>query len=132
MNPCKRYDVFAIGITPDGEVFHARNGNESECKNVPGACGCIHAEENLLKGNKNITTVFLSHSPCLECARRLYYANVQTVIYLNEYRIREGIDYLKRCRVNIVQFTPDMVWKPYNTVKYLEEDGAFHERKENS
>lgn len=111
MNPCKRYDVWAVGISPNGEVFHARNGNKSECKNIPGACGCVHAEENLLSGHKDITTVFLSHSPCLDCARRLYYANVQTVVYLQEYRIRDGIDYLLRRRVNCVPFTEGIQWE---------------------
>lgn len=124
MNPCKRYDVWAVGISPDGEVFHARNGNECECLNIPGGCGCTHAEDNLLKNHKNITTVFLSHSPCANCAKLLYEANVQTVVYLTEYRLKDGINYLKKRRVNIQQFTPDMVWKPYR------KDGVS--REENS
>lgn len=111
MNPCKRYDVFAIGISPNGEVFHSRNGNEGECSNVPGNCGCIHAEANLLKDHKDITTVFLSHSPCIECAKLLYEANVQTVVYLQEYRIQEGINYLRERRVTCVPFTEGIQWE---------------------
>lgn len=90
---CKRHLVWAIGITKYGRITIARNGNETECKNIPGNCGCIHAEINLLKKITPVV-VFVSYSPCLNCAKALHKAGVKYVFYLRKYRKREGVLYL--------------------------------------
>ncbi|WP_270364039.1 hypothetical protein [Bacillus paranthracis] len=102
-NKCKRMTVVAIGISIDGEIGKARNSNQHECSNVPGACGCAHAEINLLEQMEDNSPkmVIVSHSPCLNCAKRLVEEGVLTVMYHEEYRITDGIDYLKENGVKV-------------------------------
>lgn len=102
MSSCKRMLVKAVGINATDMQF-AINYNESECKNIPGACGCIHAEEALLKKMPNPVIVNVTHSPCLKCAKLLVEHKVKRVLYLNEYRIKDGIEYLKANGVEVIK-----------------------------
>ncbi len=113
MEPCKRMTVKATGYdVQDGILVHvtATNGNlmEEGCRNIPGACGCEHAEINVLKEMPNPTSMAVSHSPCLNCAKALVKAGVKLVTYVEEYRIRDGIDYLKNNGVHVIH-TKDML-----------------------
>lgn len=92
---CKRATVYATGIRGT-EIVSARNGNESDsCTEIPGKCGCIHAEINLLKKMPNPIEVVITMSPCLNCAKALVDAGVKKVSYLNDYRLLDGLNYLK-------------------------------------
>ena len=93
--------VHALGITKDKQIAYATNGNEAECTNNVGNCGCIHAEIALLKKLPNPEIVLVSHSPCLNCAKALVQANVKKVRYHIPYRLTEGIEYLKEQGVDI-------------------------------
>jgi dCMP deaminase len=67
----------------------------------------LHAERNALdklaKGNEGGlgSTMFITHAPCLECAKSIYGAGISQVFYSEDYRAEEGIDFLKKCGVNI-------------------------------
>ncbi len=102
---CKRMTVYAMGVDAEGNIEWARNGNKSlpGCKDIPGKCGCIHAETNLLKRMPNPVAVTLSHSPCINCAQNLLRARVKKVSYLKAYRITDGIDYLKDNGVEVIE-----------------------------
>lgn len=102
LKPCKRMRVEAWGIDRDGNIAFATNGNETECKNIVGACGCVHAEANLLKKMKYPLKVLLSHSPCASCAAALYLADVEEVYYVKGYRVKDGIDILVSKGVKVV------------------------------
>jgi deoxycytidylate deaminase len=93
--------VHALGITKDKQIAYATNGNETECTNNAGNCGCIHAEIALLKKLPNPEIVLVSHSPCLACAKALVQVNVKKVRYHIPYRLTEGIEYLKEQGVDI-------------------------------
>jgi dCMP deaminase len=45
--------------------------------------------------------VFITHSPCLECAKLIYQSGVKEVYYDIEYRNDEGIKFLKKCGVEV-------------------------------
>jgi dCMP deaminase len=70
----------------------------------------VHAELNALgkmleqgvsaKG----ATVYLSLSCCLDCAKLLVRAKVGRVVYLEEYRKLQGLDYLKKYGVIVEKF----------------------------
>lgn len=106
MKPCKRMKVVAIGVKEE-TIEVAENGNYTEegCKNIVGGCGCIHAEANLLKKMSNPDMVIVSHSPCLNCSKLLVEAGVKKVVYYLEYRIKDGIEYLKANGVEVSQLT---------------------------
>ncbi len=67
----------------------------------------LHAERNALdklaKGHEGGlgSTMFVTHSPCLECAKSIYGAGISHVFYKNDYRSEDGINFLKKCGVNI-------------------------------
>lgn len=100
MTECKRMTVTAIGIR-GFDIQKAVNYNETECKNIPGACGCIHAEIALFK-KINPKIIILSHSPCLNCAKAILKTDTRVVIYENEYRIKDGIEWLKANKIQCV------------------------------
>ncbi|UAV84384.1 putative cytidine deaminase [Bacillus phage phi18] len=100
-NECKRMTVHAVGLDKDYNIVKTRNGNYGECKNVPGACGCTHAEIQLLSHMVNPVMVYVSHSPCLNCARELVKAGVKYVHYSEPYRIADGIEYLESNGVTV-------------------------------
>ena len=102
MSECKRMTVKAIGIK-DGEVYAATNYNKSECKNIPGQCGCIHAEIALFE--KVIPDVLIvSHSPCMDCAQEIINHGIQTVLYKEEYRLKDGLVLLEGHGVKVIRY----------------------------
>lgn len=100
-------DLMQVGcaiVTPDFRKVLAvgYNGNASGLPNKcdstePGACGCLHAEENAVI-NCDVTrstpkVVFCTHLPCVMCAKRLInLGSVKHVYYLNDYRIRTSLE----------------------------------------
>lgn len=105
MNPCKRMTVHAIGIDKDGNVAYGRNGNEGECQDIVGGCGCIHGEEMLLRTMPNPLYVSLSHAPCFNCATLLLKAGVKQVSYLKPYRLICGVYHLEINGVEVIDLS---------------------------
>ena len=70
----------------------------------------LHAERNALdklaKGNEGSldAIMFITHAPCLECAKSIYGAGISQVIYRQIYRSTDGIQFLKKCGVEVKQF----------------------------
>ena len=69
----------------------------------------IHAETNaiakLAKSNESGlgATMFITHAPCLDCAKLIYQSGIGSVLYRNSYRNTDGIDFLKKCNVEVEQ-----------------------------
>ena len=67
----------------------------------------LHAERNALdklaRGNEGGlgATMFITHSPCLECAKSIYGAGISRVFYGEQYRSVDGIEFLKKCNVDV-------------------------------
>jgi dCMP deaminase len=65
----------------------------------------IHAEANsimkLARSNEsgNGATMFLTHAPCMDCAKLIYGAGIINVFYKNEYRDNAGVKFLEKCGV---------------------------------
>jgi dCMP deaminase len=101
-----RLKVGCVIVTPEGIVYPGYNGDEKGGDNVhdspePGQSGFIHAEENaIIKFNPTIhkgSKMYLSHSPCKMCARRIVNTCAIIEVYYNiEYRIRDGIELLEK------------------------------------
>lgn len=104
MGECKRYTVTAIGRNFE-KVVTATNGNEKECSGEIGNCGCIHAEMNLLKEMPYPVSVWVSVSPCIDCAKALVKRGVRVVVYEKEYRDLTGVEYLMNNGIVVQQKT---------------------------
>jgi len=69
----------------------------------------LHAESNavakLAKSSESGlgATMFVTHQPCIECAKLIYQSGIATVYYKNEYRSTQGLDFLNKSDVRIVK-----------------------------
>jgi dCMP deaminase len=69
----------------------------------------LHAESNaiskLAKSNNSGlgSTMFITHSPCLECAKLICQSGISNVYYNTDYRSTDGIEFLKRSGVTVVR-----------------------------
>ncbi len=83
------------------------NGNARGLPNTcdrkePGNCGCIHSEINaLLKLDytEHEKIMFVTDSPCVNCAKAIINAGIQRVFYLRKYRKTDGVDLLRSARI---------------------------------
>ena len=70
----------------------------------------LHAESNaILKCAKygrstNGSTLYITHSPCIECAKLIIQAGIVRVVYLEDYRKAEGLELLKRVGIKVEKF----------------------------
>jgi dCMP deaminase len=69
----------------------------------------LHAETNaiakLAKSNESGVgaTLFITHAPCLDCAKLIYQSGISSVLYRNSYRSNDGINFLTKCSVEVKQ-----------------------------
>ena len=112
-NTCEEKEYF-IGNIPekyktDPWIFKEDDGGVGRLKTKDEV---IHAEANaiakLAKSNESGdgSTMFLTHAPCIECAKQIYAVGIQSVYYRNSYRDTQGIDFLGKCQVSVVKFSP--------------------------
>jgi dCMP deaminase len=70
----------------------------------------IHAEANavakLARSNESGegSVAFITHAPCLSCAKMLYSAGVSEVVYSQSYRETVGVDFLETCGIHVSQY----------------------------
>ena len=69
----------------------------------------IHAEANaiakLAKSPESGvgSTMFLTHAPCIDCAKQIYTAGIEKVFYKEDYRSCQGKDFLIQCGIEVVK-----------------------------
>jgi dCMP deaminase len=69
----------------------------------------LHAETNAIAKLAKSTesgdgaTMFITHSPCLDCAKLIYQSGINTVYYRNSYRDDAGIDFLTESNVKVTK-----------------------------
>jgi dCMP deaminase len=81
---------------------------------------CTHAEMNafsklLANGNQSIlgSTLYLTLSPCYECSKIIIASGIKEVIYLEEYRINEPIDFLIASGIDVYQFKDKQLYQKF-------------------
>lgn len=68
----------------------------------------LHAEMNALMKLARTTeggqgsSMFITHAPCLECAKGIYQSGVATVYYKENYRSTQGVDFLNKLGVEVI------------------------------
>lgn len=69
----------------------------------------LHAESNAIAKLAKSTesgdgaTLFVTHSPCLQCAKLVYQSGINSVFYRESYRDDSGIEFLKKAGVKVEQ-----------------------------
>jgi len=67
----------------------------------------IHAEANaILKlardgESGNGSSLFCTHAPCVQCAKLIYGAGINSMYYRESYRDNDGIEFLQKCEINV-------------------------------
>jgi dCMP deaminase len=112
---CERLQVGTVITTEDFRkvISIGYNGNASGLPNkcdseTPGACGCLHSEENAVINcdvpRDTTKIVFVTHLPCPMCAKRLInLGGVKKVYYKNDYRVHDSLELLEMAGIEIEQ-----------------------------
>jgi dCMP deaminase len=121
LSSAKRLQVGAVIVKNDTIIGIGYNGMPSgwtnECENVElyedgGQLlttkeEVIHAESNALcKVTKSTNSsedadMFVTHAPCIHCAKLIHQSGIRKVFYRNEYRDDGGLKFLEKCGVQI-------------------------------
>ena len=112
--------VGAVIVKDDQIISDGFNGtpcgfeNRCETKNINGELQTLpyvlHAESNAIlkcakygKSTKN-STLYITHAPCIDCAKLIIQAGIIRVVYLEDYRKAEGLELLKKVGINVEKF----------------------------
>lgn len=111
---CVRRKVGALIVKDKMIISDGYNGTpagfENICENDEGFTKpyVLHAEANAItkiarsNNNSNGATLYVTTSPCIECAKLIIQAGIIRVVYGEEYHIMDGIELLKRAGVEVV------------------------------
>lgn len=70
----------------------------------------LHAEINCLNKLRRLNesaeggTLLITHACCLRCAHEIADSGIEHVIYKNEYRLTDGLDYLKSKGIQVFKY----------------------------
>jgi dCMP deaminase len=114
LSSAKRLQVGAIVVKDDRIISIGYNGMPSGWDNVCEHEGktkpeVLHAEANaitkLAKSNESGdgATLFCTHSPCIDCAKLIYQSGIKEVYYKNDYRSRDGIEFLTKSDIEVLK-----------------------------
>jgi dCMP deaminase len=111
---CERRKVGAILVKDKMIISDGYNGTPSGFENI---CEdennvtkpyVLHAEANAIskvaKSNNSSegATLYVTASPCLECSKLIIQAGIKRVVYLEKYRIEDGLNLLKRANIEML------------------------------
>ena len=117
---CQRRQVGALVVKDKMIISDGYNGTTSGFENV---CEdennvtkpyVLHAEANaitkLARSNNNSdgSTLYVTASPCIECAKLIIQAGIKRVVYGEKYRLEDGIELLKRANIEVQYLNPNL------------------------
>lgn len=110
---CKRRQVGALVVKDKMIISDGYNGTpsgfENICEDESGVTKpyILHAEANAITklarsgNNSEGSTLYVTASPCIECAKLIIQAGIRRVVYAEKYRLTDGIDLLTRAGVEV-------------------------------
>ena len=110
---CERRQVGALLVKDHSIISDGYNGTpsgfENICEDDQGHTKpyVLHAEANAItkvaksSNSSNGATLYVTASPCIECAKLIIQAGIVRVVYSELYRCSDGIDLLKRAGVEV-------------------------------
>ena len=114
---CKRRQVGALLVKDHMIISDGYNGtpsgfeNDCEDENGQSKAYVLHAEANAItkvaKSNNSSdgATLYITDSPCIDCAKLIIQAGIIRVIYGDEYRITDGIKLLEKAGIEILKIS---------------------------
>jgi len=116
---CERRKVGCLVVKDKMIISDGYNGTPSGFENV---CEdennvthpyVLHAEANAItklarsSNNSDGSTLYVTASPCIECAKLIIQAGIKRVVYAEKYRLNEGIELLERAGIKVEYLNPD-------------------------
>ena len=110
---CKRRRVGALVVKEKMIISDGYNGTpsgfENICEDENGITKpyVLNAEANAITklarsgNNSDGSTLYVTASPCIECAKLIIQAGIKRVVYGEKYRLTEGIDLLRRANIEV-------------------------------
>ena len=112
---CERRKVGALVVKDKMIISDGYNGTpvgfENVCEDANNVTKpyVLHAEANAITkvaksgNNSNDATLYVTASPCVECAKLIIQSGIKRVVYRDSYRLTDGIDLLTRAGVVVEQ-----------------------------
>ena len=109
---CKRRQVGALVVKDKMIISDGYNGTPSGFENI---CEenditkpyVLHAEANAItklarsSNNSAGRTLYVTASPCIECAKLIIQAGIKRVVYAEKYRLNDGIQLMERAGIKV-------------------------------
>lgn len=118
MSASKRSQVGAIMVKSDRIISMGWNGTphgfDNVCENKTGTGlvtkpEVLHAESNCITkiakstDSSSESTMYITLSPCFECAKLIIQSNIKRIVYLDEYRDLQGVSLLKKAGISVLK-----------------------------
>ena len=116
---CSRRKVGALIVKNKMIISDGYNGTpagfENVCEDENGLTKpyVLHAEANAItkiacsNNSSKGATMYVTTSPCIECAKLIIQAGIKRVIYSEKYRLEDGLDLLRRANIEVVYINPN-------------------------
>ncbi len=116
---CQRRKVGALIVKDKMIISDGYNGTpvgfENVCEDESGTTKpyVLHAEANAItkvaqsSNSSSGATLYVTASPCIECAKLIIQAGIKRVVFGEAYRLSDGLDLLRRAGIECVQLTLD-------------------------
>ena len=110
---CQRRQVGALVVKNGMIISDGYNGTPSGFENI---CEddnnvtkpyVLHAEANAItklarsSNNSDGATIYITASPCIECAKLIIQSGIRRVVYGEQYRLTDGIELLQRAGIEV-------------------------------
>ena len=111
---CQRRKVGALIVKDKMIISDGYNGTpagfENVCEDEHGLTKpyVLHAEANAItkiarsNNSSEGATLYVTASPCIECAKLIIQAGIKRVVYAEKYRLEDGINLLKRANIEVI------------------------------
>jgi len=111
---CIRRQVGALLVKDKMIISDGYNGTPSGFENVcedennKTKAYVLHAEANAITkiakshNSSEGATLYVTSSPCLECAKLIIQAGIRRVVFSESYRVNDGVELLERAKVEVV------------------------------
>lgn len=116
---CTRRQVGALIVKNQRIISDGYNGTPSGFENI---CEddnnvtkpyVLHAEANAItkiarsNNSSEGATLYVTASPCIECAKLIIQSGIKRVVYSEKYRLEDGLELLKRAGIEVLYVNPN-------------------------
>lgn len=111
---CQRRKVGALVVKDKMIISDGYNGTPSGfdnvCEDEDGITQpyVLHAEANAItklarsSNNSDGSTLYVTASPCIECAKLIIQAGIKRVVYAEKYRLEDGVKLLEKANIEVI------------------------------